>query len=131
MSANRIVAFLTPVFVAGSALLSGYVAKTTGLNVSPAELVSVETTVGVAAAASAIKWLHGWSVYEKVDVEAKAAVAEAEKFGVTVPSEAEIEASVEKHVGSAVLKLAAAIPQPPILAAKDPGPPAEPAAPSA
>ena len=129
MSANRIVALFTPVFVAGSALLSGYVAKTTGLNVSPAELVSVETTVGVAAAASAIKWLHGWSIFEKADVEAKADIAKAEKYGVFVPSEAEIEASVEKHVGTAVLKLAAAIPAPPVVV---PAPaPAEPAAPTA
>ena len=129
MSANRIVALFTPVFVAGSALLSGYVAKTTGLNVSPAELVSVETTVGVAAAASAIKWLHGWSVFEKAEVEAKAEVAQAEKYGVTVPSEAELSTLVEKHVGSAVLKLAAAIPAPPVVA---PAPaPAEPSAPPA
>ena len=129
MSVNRLVALFTPVFVAGSALLSGYVAKTTGLNVSPAELVSVETTVGVAAAASAIKWLHGWSAFERVQKEADRDLEYAQQQRITVPSEAEIEASVEKHVGSAVLKLAAAIPAPPAVA---PAPaPAEPAAPSA
>ena len=129
MSANRIVAFLTPVFVAGSALLSGYVAKTTGLNVNPAELVAVESAVGLSAAGAALKWLHGWSVYEQAAQYAKHGLEEAEKYGVKVPSEAEIEASVEKHVGSAVLKLAAAIPAPPVVA---PAPaPAEPAAPTA
>ena len=129
MSANRIVALFTPVFVAGSALLSGYVAKTTGLNVNPAELVAVESAVGLSAAGAALKWLHGWSGYEKAEVEAKAAVASAEKYGVTVPSEAELSTLVEKHVGSAVLKLAAAIPAPPVVA---PAPaPAEPSAPSA
>jgi hypothetical protein len=127
MSPNRIVAVFTPVFVAVAALVSGYVAKTTGLNVTPAELVSVETTVGVAAAASAIKWLHGWSVYEKAEKGAEYAEKDAALYGVQVPSDAEIEAKVEAAVATHLVKLAAAIPPPPAAKAVDSPPAGSPA----
>src|SRR5579862_986678 len=109
MSANRIVTILTPVFTAVAALGSGYIAKSTGLNVSPAELLAVETTVGVSAAGAAIKWLHGWSVFEQAEQHAQLVLAEADKYGVKVPSEEEISKTVEKAVGEHLVKLAAAI----------------------
>jgi hypothetical protein len=62
MAANRIVAFLTPVFAG----LAGYVCQWVAKNfpgtptLSKNDLTAIFVVGATAAVAAALKWLHGW-----------------------------------------------------------------------
>lgn len=69
VSASRVVAFLTPVFAAGSAALTPWLVKYTGLHISPSEVTTLAVTGATAATGAALKWLHGLSQWERLQTE--------------------------------------------------------------
>jgi len=69
MKTNRIVALLTPLFALGSGIAAGWLAKNfPGLPVpSAGDITAIEITVATSASAAALKWLHGWQVFEDAE----------------------------------------------------------------
>jgi hypothetical protein len=65
-STNRIVAVLTPIFAAGAAVGSAWLAKHfPGVQVSSGEILALEITGATAATGAALSWLKGHQAYEK------------------------------------------------------------------
>jgi len=61
----RVVAFLTPVFAAGSAVLTPWLVKYTGLHINATEVTTLSVTGATTALAAGLKFLHGQSLWER------------------------------------------------------------------
>jgi len=80
VTAGRIVAVLTPFFAAGSAVGLGWLGKHfPGLPpLDPTQILALEVAGATAALAPALKWLHGWSLWERGVVGVTPIVAKVE-----------------------------------------------------
>ena len=66
MTPNRIVVLLTPIFVAVSGLIAGWVADILpGVKLDEAELTAVFIAAALAATTAVAQWLHGWQKHEE------------------------------------------------------------------
>jgi hypothetical protein len=63
MPVNRIVALLTPVFAAGAAIGSAYLAKW-GISATPGQIEVAEIAGATTVLAPALSWLHGHQLWE-------------------------------------------------------------------
>jgi hypothetical protein len=70
MPLGRFVAVLTPVFAVGAAWIAALAARhIPGVVLDQAEITSLMLAVATTAAASALKWLHGWQKHEAREAE--------------------------------------------------------------
>jgi hypothetical protein len=123
MSIEKAVALATPLFAAGSAWLTGVVAANfPGLPaVAPGDVTALEITGATAAAAAALKWLHGRAAFAKDAANARLALDLAEKHVAAVvaanpaagPALADIENLLASHDEAIVSRLGAMIKAPP------------------
>ena len=110
---GRVVAFLTPVFTAVSAVGTGWLAKHfPGLpHLSTAELVGLEGAGATAGLSAALKWLHGSSVFEReyasIQHYAEVVASAADKADPGVVHS--VEAQTEQVVEAAKTKLIAVL----------------------
>lgn len=124
ITAGRVVAFLTPVFAAGSAALTPWLVKYTGLHLTSTQVDALAVAGATAALAPALTWLHGNSLWERAQAEFKAYAPKVEAEVSKVETGADtadpgIVAEVETDVKDETAKAADA------LVAEIPGAPAE------
>lgn len=122
---ERVVAALTPLFAAASGWVSTEVAKLVNVNIPAGDFTAIFVTGSLAAAAAAIKWLHGRSQWTQLQAELKSG-HKALTSGVAgsllggVPAE-DIEALLKAHeanIVQAVGKTVGASPQAEDIAAQ-------------
>lgn len=67
MTANRLVAFLTPIFVGLAGYIVSWVAEhfPGAPNLDKDQLTALFVLGGLSAFGSAVKWLHGWQKHEE------------------------------------------------------------------
>lgn len=122
ITASRVVAFLTPVFAAGSAALTPWLVKYTGLHIGPSEVTTLSVTGATAAAAAALKWLHGSSLWER-DQAAFERYANPVEHAVET-ADPNIDSQIDAAAKSAEAKLVAVIEPAAPVEAMPPAPPA-------
>jgi hypothetical protein len=135
---GRVVAFFTPVFAAGSAALTPWLVKYTGLHINPTEVTTLAVAGATSATAAGIKFLHGSSLYERdlLHVESYATRAAAVLGEIDPTLVPKAEAAAEQAGQDAVAKVAEVIdgrpgafpPAPEVPAAPAPAPVVEHAA---
>jgi hypothetical protein len=126
---SRVVAFLTPVFAAGSALGTPFLVKL-GFHVDPTQVTALAIAGATAATTAALKWLHGNSEWEreyqslegyfKTHVEPEADKVEAAADAADPGIVQDIEGQADKVVEAARAKLVAIISPTPAGAAVTP-----------
>lgn len=111
ITAGRIVAFFTPIFAAGSAALTPWLVKYTGLHVNPTEVTTLAVAGATSATAAAVKFLHGSSLYERdvLHLESYAKQAAATVNAVDPGVVAKVETGAEQAAAAEVQKVAEAI----------------------
>jgi hypothetical protein len=119
VSASRVVAFVTPILAAGSAVGTPWLVKATGLHISPADVTALAVTGATAVVASGLKWLDGNSKWEREynslegyfkehiapDLDKAEKAADAADPGIV----ADIEGQADKVVEAAKAKLVAVL----------------------
>jgi hypothetical protein len=117
---NRVVALLTPVFSAASAVGSAWLLKHfPGVPTpSASELLGVEVTVATSAGAAALKWLHGHQAWEKRVAEFDPQIdLVGHAVKVVTQADPKLKADLEALVQSEVARLVANIKfAPPVIA---------------
>jgi hypothetical protein len=100
MSANRIVAVLTPlVFAPAAGAICAFLAKQ-GLKVDENEVQQVFIAGAAIALVPAVQWLHGWQKYETRQADAEQAIALANAGTAPAAEDTAFDASTENGGGT-------------------------------
>jgi hypothetical protein len=118
ISASRVVTLMAPVFAAGSAVLTPWVVKYTGLHIDATQVTALAITGAVTGGSAALKWLHGNSLWEREYGELQKYWLKFEPDAIKAKDEAnaadpgivqDIEGQADKVVEAARAKLVAII----------------------
>lgn len=118
LSPSRVVGILTPILAAGAAVGTPWLAKVTGLHLTPSDVTALAVTGATAVVAPALKWLDGNSKFEREygelkqyweDVKPDLIKAEDEANAADPGIVQDIEGQADKVVDAAKAKLIAVL----------------------